>query len=154
MYVRPKLTFDIFSRFFAPFPKGGLQKIKGPFSRPFPQKPRRPPNPPPPQWTWSTKRAFYFLQPSLTSKQTHIISEAFQGRKFALIDQTQLSPVVMICNKLLHFANVFFGPSTPARFILIKPLPCYVQIFPNKWGQYFLFGRRLIFFCQLKICFG
>ena len=43
MYVRPKLTFDIFSRFFAPFPQGGLQKIKGPFSRPFPERPRRPP---------------------------------------------------------------------------------------------------------------
>ena len=37
---------------------------------------------------------------------------SFHGRKFALIDQTQFSPVLMICNKLVHFANVFFGVST------------------------------------------
>ena len=51
-----------------------------------------------------------------------------------------LPPPMMICNKLVHFANVFFGVSTGGVHIDQTP-PCYVQIFPNKWGQYFLFGR-------------
>ena len=46
LYVnQAKTNIWYFFSFFAPFPKGGLQKIKGPFSRPFPQTPRKPPPP-------------------------------------------------------------------------------------------------------------
>ena len=69
----------------------------------------------------------------------------FHGRKFALIDQTQFSPVLMICNKLVHFANVFFGVSTGGVHIDQTPgLLC-----SNMSKQEGDNISCLVFFCQL-----
>ena len=52
----------------------------------------------------------------------------FHKGKFAHIDQTRFSPV-MICNKLVHFANVFFGVSTGGATYWPNPHPVMFKYF-------------------------
>ena len=111
----------------------------------------------PPNWGLSLNRQNFLPPVHITSANLIRLSSNFSLNniiffhkgKFAHIDQTRLSPV-MICNKLVHFANVFFGVSTGGASYWPNPRPVMFKYFQTSGDNISCFlTSGTISFCQL-----